>query len=216
MLTTAKVPPAFAPPFEAAEAYVKRHFSDIQRRPDQGTIHVGGDRYVLIRAESLYLAWYDSMAQTFGADVARDFIYSTGREIGRSDCATFSERLGVTSGVERLASGPIHFSHAGWAFVEIFPDSAPATDSSYFLHYQHPNTFESEVLRARGIEREACACFFSAGYSAGWCSSAFGLEVHAREISCLARGDARCEFIMSPAERLDEHEAKLRAAGRAP
>ncbi len=214
MLTTARVPAQFAAPFEAAEAYVQKHFAQITRRPEQGTIHIDGDRYVLVRAESLYLAWYDAMAQTFGADTARDFIYATGREIGRSDCKTFSDRLQLHDGVERLASGPIHFSHAGWAFVEILPDSAPATDDGYFLHYVHPNTFESEVLRTRGIERDACACHFSAGYSAGWCSSAFGLEVHARELWCLARGDQRCEFVMAPAGRLDGHEARLRGRAR--
>jgi predicted hydrocarbon binding protein len=214
MLTTAKVPAPFAPPFEAAEVYVKKHFSQIERRPEQGTIHIGGDRYVLVRAESLYLAWYESMAQTFGADTARDFIYATGREIGRSDSKTFAERLGVTDGVERLAAGPIHFSHAGWAFVEISDDSAPATDDNYFLHYLHPNTFESEVLKSRGVKRDTCACHFSAGYSAGWCSSAFGIEVHARELWCTAKGDARCEFVMAPAGRLDGHEARLRSRAR--
>jgi predicted hydrocarbon binding protein len=214
MLTTAKVPAALVPTFEAAEAYVKKQFSQIDCRPDQGTIHIGGDRYVLARAESLYLAWYDAMAQTFGASTARDFIYATGREIGRSDCQTFSERFKLSSGVERLASGPIHFAYAGWAFVEILEDSAPSTNHDSFLHYVHPNTFESEVLRTLGIKRDACACHFSAGYSAGWCSSAFGIEVHARELWCLARGDARCEFVMAPAARLDAHEARLRGRGR--
>jgi hypothetical protein len=214
MLTSAKVPARFAPPFEAAEFHVKKRFADLRMHPEQGTIHVGGERYVLMRAESLYVAWYDAMAQTFGPDTAREFVYATGREIGRSDCAAFSERLQVTDGVERLASGPVHFSHAGWAFVEIFDDSAPATDDSFFLHYTHPNTFESEVLRQRGLEREGCACHFSAGYSAGWCSSAFGLEVQAREIHCLARGDARCEFITAPANKLDGHQSRLREAAR--
>jgi predicted hydrocarbon binding protein len=214
MLTTAKVPAPFVPTFEAAEAYVQKQFAQIERRPDQGTIHIGGDRYVLARAESLYLAWYDAMAQTFGASTARDFIYATGREIGRGDCETFSARCKLPPGIERLASGPIHFSHAGWAFVEILDDAAPSTNDDFFLHYVHPNTFESEVLRTRGIKRDGCACHFSAGYSAGWSSSAFGLEVHARELWCQARGDARCEFVMAPAARLDGHEARLRARGR--
>jgi hypothetical protein len=112
--------------------------------------------------------------------------------------------------VARLASGPVHFAHAGWAFVEIFEDSAPASDDSYFLHYSHPNTFETEVLRARSISSDEGACLFSAGYSAGWCSAAFGIEVDAREIACVARGDERCEFIMAPEDKLDEHAARLR------
>lgn len=212
MLTSARVPDPLRPAFELAEALVSRKFDDLDLEPDQGTIRVGGERYVLLRADSFYLGWRNALSGSFGEAAADGFIYNTAREIGRSDCASFSERLGLTDGVARLASGPVHFAHAGWAFVEILADSAPAVDDSYFLHYIHPNTFETEVLRARAIRPATCACLFSAGYSAGWCTEAFGVDVHARELTCLARGDATCEFIMAPEHRLDEHEARVRAA----
>ncbi len=118
----------------------------------------------------------------------------------------------MTDGLDRLASGPVHFAHAGWAFVEILGDSAPATDDNYFLHYYHPNTFESEVLVRRGRTIDRPGCFFSAGYSAGWCSEAFQIDVHGRELRCVARGDDVCEFIMAPMKKLDEHEASVRAS----
>jgi predicted hydrocarbon binding protein len=210
MLKSVKVPPQFEPPFAQAEGYVERRFADFVRRPDKGTLHIGGERYVLMRAESLYLSWFDAMAETFGDDAARDFVYNTAREIGRSDSAAFSERLGITDGVERLSSGPVHFAHAGWAFVEILGDSQPAKDQSYFLHYYHPNTFESETARARGREQSKPGCLFSAGYSAGWCSAAFEVEVHGRELRCVAAGDATCEFIMAPMDRLDSHASRVR------
>ena len=111
--------------------------------------------------------------------------------------------------MERLASGPVHFSFAGWAFVEILGDSSPSMNDDYFLHYYHPNTFESEVIKTHDQKPDKPACMFSAGYSAGWCSDAFNLEVHGREIKCVARGDENCEFIMAPAHRLDEHEKRL-------
>jgi hypothetical protein len=85
-------------------------------------------------------------------------------------------------------------------------------DASYYLHYYHPNTFESEILRSKGRTLRTCGCLFSAGYSAGWCSEAFGVDVHGREVRCLSKGDAVCEFIMAPSARLDEYEARLRAA----
>jgi predicted hydrocarbon binding protein len=208
-LRTANVPEPFVPPFEKAEEYVSRLFEDFKRQPEKGTLHISGDRYVLVRCQSLYVAWFDAMAETFGEQTAREFIYNTAREIGRSDSAEFSKRLGVTDGVERLASGPVHFAHAGWAFVDILPDSAPAMDDTYYLHYYHPNTFESEVLASLGRKVERCACLFSAGYSAGWCSDAFGVEVHGREIRCTARGDDNCEFIMAPVAQLDAHEKRI-------
>ncbi len=210
MLKSVKVPPQFEPPFASAEAYVEKLFSEFERRPERGTIHVGGERYVLMRAESLYLTWFDAMSETFGDDAARDFIYGTAREIGRSDCNAFSQRLGVTDGVERLSCGPVHFAHAGWAFVDILDDSVPAKDDTHFLHYFHPNTFESETAKARGRKLDRPGCGFSAGYSAGWCSAAFGVEVHGREIRCTARGDEACEFVMSVREKLDDSEARAR------
>lgn len=211
-LKAVRVPQAFEPLFAEAENYVETRFADFQRRPEQGTLHVGGERYVVMRCESLYSAWFDALSDAFGEEAARSFIYNTAREIGRSDARSFCERLGVTDGIARLSAGPVHFAHAGWALVEILDDSAPAMDQSYFLHYYHPNTFESEVLLAKKADVEDCACLFSAGYSAGWCSEAFKVEVHGRELRCCAKGDPHCEFIMAPASKLDEHAARVRAA----
>jgi hypothetical protein len=209
MLKSVKVPPQFEPPFLAAEGFVEKLFQEIDRAPHEGTIRVGGQRYALLRCESLYLSWFDAMSETFGEETAREFVYNTAREIGRSDAADFAKRMGVESGIERLSAGPVHFAHAGWALVDILPDSAPAADDSYYLHYYHPNTFEAEVLRIRGKQSDKPACLFSAGYSAGWCSDAFRLEVHAREIACSARGDAQCEFVMAPSAKLDALELRV-------
>jgi hypothetical protein len=205
----AKVPAPFAPLFDAAERFVGGLFQKLERLPENGTLHVGGDRYVLMRAESFYLAWSEALDSSFGPDVTRELLYNTARAIGRADCRSFCERLKVTDGVARLASGPLHFAHAGWAFVVIHDDSAPAPNEAYFLHDDHPNTFESEVLKARNKTPSAPACVFSAGYSAGWCSEAFQLEVHAREVRCTACGHGRCQFIMAPASKLDEHAARV-------
>lgn len=210
MPKAAIVPAPFAGLFDHAESYVEGLFARFKREPSKGTLHIGEDRYVLMRAESFYLAWSEALEATFGPEATRDLLYNTAREIGRADGRAFALRMGVTDGVARLAAGPLHFAHAGWAFVEIHGDSAPAPNDSYFLHYDHPNTFESEVLRERGRTSTVPACVFSAGYSAGWCSDAFGIEVHAREVRCHACGDGRCEFVMTPAAHLDEAEAKVK------
>jgi hypothetical protein len=204
MLRSVRVPSSFQTNFERAESFVEQWFADMDRRPHQGTLHIGGERYVLVRAASLYLTWFEELEASFGEEPARDFIYNTAREIGRSDSAAFSARFGLSDGLDRLSAGPVHFAHAGWALVEILEDSTPSRDESYYLHYLHPNTFESEVLAARGRRLAACGCWFSAGYSAGWCSDAFAVEVHGRELRCLSKGDDRCEFVMAPSERLDE------------
>lgn len=206
-----RVPVQFQSLFELAETQVKAMFAQVERTPENGTIHISGQRYVWIRCESLYLSWFESMAASFGPEVARDFIYNTAREIGRADAIAFSSKMKVAPGPQQLAAGPVHFAYAGWALVDILADSAPATDKSYYLHYNHPNTFESEVLKSRGKKLDDCGCFFSAGYSAGWCSSAFGIEVHSKELRCCGRGDSACEFIMAPADMLAGHEQRLGA-----
>ena len=210
-LKSVRVPAAFEEPFAAGEAFVERLFSQVDRKPEKGTVHVGGERYVFMRCESLFAAWFSALSETFGEEAASRFIYNTAREIGRSDSVSFTERQGVEDPLARLASGPVHFAHAGWALVEILPTSAPAPNEEFFLHYNHPNTFESEVLAKRGETRKNCACLFSAGYSSGWCTEAFGLELHGRELRCLAKGDDHCEFIMCPSGRLDEQETRVRA-----
>jgi predicted hydrocarbon binding protein len=44
----------------------------------------------------------------------------------------------------------------------------------------------------------------NAGYSSGWCSESFGLELDARELTCRAKGDKECLFIMTPNDKLEE------------
>jgi hypothetical protein len=209
VLKSVKVPPPFEQPFARAESFVEKRFSEIDRKPERGTLHVSGERYILVRAESLYATWFEALAETFGDEAAGEFIYNTAREIGRSDSMSFSKRLNVTEPLDRVAAGPPHFSHSGWAFVEILGDSNP---QEAFFHYVHPNTFESEVSLAKGKKSTRCACLFSAGYSAGWVSDAFQTEIHARELRCLVKGDALCEFIMAPAPALDDHDKRVRSA----
>ena len=48
-----KTPKDMEPLFEKAEAYVERYFEDEKRKPDMGTITIGGQRYVLVRAVSM-------------------------------------------------------------------------------------------------------------------------------------------------------------------
>ena len=52
-LSTVSVPPEIAPVFLKAQAYVARYFSERIHRPDEATISIAGERYVLLRAASM-------------------------------------------------------------------------------------------------------------------------------------------------------------------
>lgn len=209
MVKTVDVPAPFEAVFSQAERYVGDLFAELKRAPESGTVHVGQQRYVLFRAESIFLALFDGLQDAFGEEQASEFIYNMARIIGRSDCEAFCRDRNVTDPGERLSTGPVHFAYAGWGRVHIHPDSTPTPDAGFLLHYHHPNTFEAEVIAARKLAVTGPSCFFSAGYSAGWCSVAYGLELHAREVLCTAHGDERCEFVMAPFDRLDAHVARI-------
>jgi son of sevenless-like protein len=209
MVDKVRVPDELEPAFEIAEKYVEGLFQEFVREPEKGSIHVGGERYILVRGESLFMALYEQLNSALGQGQAHVFLYNMARVIGKSDSRAFSENRGLTEPVEKLSTGPVHFAYSGWAFVDIYPNAHPTPDEDYFLQYQHPNTFESEIYQRRKMTAKHPVCFFSAGYSAGWCSEAFSISVHAREMTCAARGDERCEFIMAPSKKLDRYAREL-------
>ena len=211
MPKTVRVPQPMEPLFEQAETFVQSYFEQLQREPEKGTIHIGDERYILVRAESLTTGFMDIMRDVIGEAEALKFWYRMARVIGQLDAKSFCEARGLTDGPARLSTGPVHFAHAGWARVEIDERSTPASDDSYYLEYTHPNTFESANWLKKSIRAPFPVCTFSAGYSAGWCSEAFSVDVHAREVTCVAAGDPECRFVMSPWSKLDAHVDALKS-----
>jgi predicted hydrocarbon binding protein len=211
MPTTVRVPAPFVPLFDDAERYVREYFDRLQRAPEKGTIHVGDQRYVLVRAESLTVGFLEVMRDVIGEEEALKFWYRMARVIGREDARAFCAERKLVDGPARLSTGPVHFAFTGWARVEIDDRSRPASDDTYYLEYTHPNTFESESWLKSGKSSKRPVCVFSAGYSAGWCSESFNLEVDAREVTCVAAGGRECRFVMSPYAKLDGYAAEVAA-----
>jgi hypothetical protein len=126
----------------------------------------------------------------------------------------FHQRMDVTEPLAKLSSGPIHFSHTGWASVNIFPESRPSPDENFYLLYDHPNSFEADSWIRKntppGEKRPAVStdipvCFMNAGYSSGWCEQSFEITLTAQEILCRARGDDCCRFIMGHPKKIAKH-----------
>ena len=219
-LRTVKVPAPFAPVFEAAQSYVSRYFADRQENPAQGSIAISGERYILVRAASMSVEFFDlvrSLYEDKGPDEARtvasNLLFDTAHAIGKADARAFHEKMGVVDPIERLSAGPIHFAFAGWAFVDILPESHPSPGEDYFLVYEHPFSFESHSWLARGRHSPAPVCIMNAGYSSGWCEESFGLALVAVETECLAAGGERCRFVMAPPARIEDHLARATASG---
>jgi len=93
--------------------------------------------------------------------------------------------------------------------VDIKPESSPVPGEDFFLIYDHPYSFEASSWLQAGRSADSPHCIMNAGYSSGWCEQSFGIELTAVEVSCRARGDPSCTFVMAPpsriAGRLEEH-----------
>ncbi|WAS97742.1 ATP-binding protein [Nannocystis punicea] len=210
MLKTVRVPPRFEPLFEQAQEYVGRIFAERRDVPDKATIEVFGQRYMLVRARAMSVEFFEMVQRLYrdkGQDealgVARSLLFDIAHAMGLADANDFAERMHLQDPIARLSAGPIHFSHSGWAFVDISPDSRPAPNESFYLLYDHPYSFESDSWIDAGKRTDFPVCVMNAGYSSGWCEASFGVPLVATEILCRAKGDEHCRFIMGHPSRIE-------------
>ena len=210
-LRSVSVPEDFVEVFRDAEQYVEKWYATLRQDPTKGIITIGGERYILVRAASMSVHFTEYIRSTYpGLDeeesvaVVNRLLFDIARAIGENDARDFHARTGVTDPLEKLSTGPIQFAWSGWAFVEILPESNPSPDDDYYLVYDHPQSFECEAWLATGKRTDHCVCHMNAGYSSGWCSASYDLPLVAREITCRARGDDHCRFLMSVAARIED------------
>ncbi|MCB9703941.1 MAG: PAS domain S-box protein [Myxococcales bacterium] len=210
MLKTVRVPDQFAPIFEKAQEYVAEFFSQRKDLPEQGTIEIFGQRYILVRASSMSVEFFE-MVQKLYADkgeeealgVARSLLFDIAHTMAIADARSFAERMHVTDPISKLSAGPIQFAHAGFAFVDISAESRPTPDEDFYLLYDHPFSFESDSWLAAGKTTDFPVCVMNAGYASGWCEHSFGVPLVATEILCRAKGDDHCRFIMAHPTRIE-------------
>lgn len=210
-LKSVKVPNALEPLFSNAESYVENYFKSYTNDISKGTIEVAGERYILVRAQSMSVEFlefmknmYPSLNEDESVEASSKVLFDMAHCIGISDAKKFCHKTGVKDPMEKLSTGPIHFSFTGWAFVNILPESHPSPDDNYFIVYDHSNSFEADSWLAKGHTTNFCTCFMNAGYSSGWCQESYGVQLTAREILCRAKGDKYCRFIMAGPHRLEE------------
>jgi signal transduction histidine kinase/ActR/RegA family two-component response regulator len=138
-------------------------------------------------------------------DFARNLLFDLAHAVGRTDAQRFHRRMGLEAPIEKLAAGPVHFSHTGWALVDIKAESRPSSDDSFYFLYDHPYSFEADAWLEAGRETSIPVCIMNSGYSSGWCEESYGIPLVTYEVLCRARGDEACRFIMGHPERIESH-----------
>ena len=210
MLSSVKVPKQFEPIFQKAHEYVSKYFKKKKEDPSKGTIEIFDQRYILIRAASMSVDFFETVKNLYqdegdeeALNVARSLLFDIAHAIGKADAKNFHKKMKLRDPMGKLSAGPIHFSHSGWAFVDIFPESNPSPDENYFLIYDHPFSFESDAWIKSGKKSDLPVCVMNAGYSSGWCEESFGVTLVASEIMCKAKGDDACRFIMASPSKIE-------------
>jgi signal transduction histidine kinase/predicted hydrocarbon binding protein/ActR/RegA family two-component response regulator len=220
-LKTVKVPKNIEPIFAQMEPIVSSFFSSRIFKPEEGTIEIGDERYILIRGAALSIEFFALIKRLFGAgreaeanEFARNMLFDFAHAIGKSDAERFHAKMHLEDPVAKLSAGPIHFAHTGWAFVDILPESNPSADENFYLIYDHPFSFEADAWVRHKHASDKPVCIMNAGYSSGWCEASFGLPLVTVEILCRAAGDHKCRFIMAPPESIADRIEKYVKHGR--
>lgn len=221
-LKCVKTPKEMEPLFAKAESYVNEYFSKEKRDPSTGSITIGGQRYILLRAEAMSVDFLEFIEQKYPGfdegeayEAASKLLFDMAHATGKSDARNFHKAMKVTDPIAKLSSGPVHFSYTGWAFVDISAESRPSPDSNYCLIYDHPHSFEADSWLASKKKTKYPVCIMNAGYSSGWCEESFGITLVAKEILCRAKGDKYCRFIMAPGDKISKHIEEYKKANPA-
>ncbi|MBK7818344.1 MAG: PAS domain S-box protein [Sphingobacteriaceae bacterium] len=209
---TVKVPEAFAPIFNTAEKIVGSYFKGLKFNPSKGTIDIDKERYVLLRASTLSYEFLNSIKNLYkergeeeAINIGKNILFDVAHVLGHEDALSFHKKLKLKDPISKLSAGPVHFAYTGWASVDISTDSNPSPDGNFFLKYNHPFSFEADSWIKLKKKSSFPVCIMNSGYSSGWCEASFGIPLTAVEITCRAKGDKECSFIMAPPSRIEEY-----------
>lgn len=207
-----KVPEALKSYFDKVLPLFENYYKKIELKPEKGSIHINGERYILMRSDVIsyqvfqsFLRLYKDKTKEEAFDLTSDLLFDFSHIMGYEDAKRFHEKMNVTDPLDKLSSGPIHFAYTGWANVEILEGSKPEANEDFFLQFRHNSNFEAEAWLRNNGGNDQNVCIMNAGYSSGWCSAAFGMDLTAVEVSCSATGDEHCEFIMAPPNRIQAY-----------
>jgi two-component sensor histidine kinase/predicted hydrocarbon binding protein len=201
--------------FDEAEAKVGKYHRSLKITPDKATVKISDQRYVLVRASALsfeflegIMSYYSERGEKESLSIGKNILFDLAHLIGVEDAKNFQQLMQLKDPLEMLAAGPVHFAYTGWAQVKIKPGSIPTPDQNFVLHYSHPFSFEADSWIKAGKKATEPVCVMNSGYSSGWCEHSFGIKLTAVELSCRAKGDKECIFVMAPPHKIQSYLKK--------
>jgi len=89
-------------------------------------------------------------------------------------------------------------SSAPWSpplAIRLGRHSNEADGSGQAVRGSWPEAYEAEARVAKLGPEDEASCWLSSGYTSGWLSGSFGIDLVALEHQCSCRGDQSCEFV---------------------
>jgi rsbT co-antagonist protein RsbR len=160
--------------------------------PEAGRLHLGGDRMLIFRQDSLAelrRLLYDQL----GASLARSVLSRFGYQCGKGDFENLQKNYEWDTEADSIDAGPT--MHRWEGIVNIQPTHVEFDRETGHFHGTviWQNSYEAEIHRARFGVSDTPACYTLAGYASGYGSAFMGRPVLAVETQCMACGHDHCE-----------------------
>lgn len=175
-------------------------------RPDTGQVHLGDDRMLIFRQDSLGVL-RSLLHEQVGPSLARSVLSRFGQQCGKGDYQTLQKAYDWDSEEDRFGAGPAMHTWEGIVHVEPTFLEFDRAAGHFHMTGIWRNSYEAEIHLAEFGRSETPICYTLTGYASGWCSAFFGRPLVAIETRCLGCGDERCEFEIRPQEQWDERAA---------
>lgn len=125
-----------------------------------------------------------------------DELWST---LAPEDAALALRQIGVLHGLQDAASALVRMGAArpdAFALPLAIRVRRPSRASGLDLEGSWPEAREASARLEFGLGAHGPACHLSAGYTSGWLTGLFDVELHAVETECAAEGHGACRFVV--------------------
>eukprot|EP01114_Cavostelium_apophysatum_P012644 TRINITY_DN2881_c0_g1_i4.p1 TRINITY_DN2881_c0_g1~~TRINITY_DN2881_c0_g1_i4.p1 ORF type:complete len:997 (+),score=287.22 TRINITY_DN2881_c0_g1_i4:2154-5144(+) len=204
-----KVPIHMDSVFQPAESLVELYFNHFERTGT--TVSISDERYLMLRSTSLSYEFLSVIQDCCGfksSDDGKEFAYNLlfefGQYVGKSDATNFAAKTAANLHLARAAVPAL--SHLGMGFMEIQPESSLTPDEHCLLIFREPFSFEADTYKDQTSKKTShCVCCFNSGFVSGWMAEAYDVPLVTVELTCRARGDASCEFVMASQDKIESY-----------
>lgn len=185
-----------------ASAGVAAYQATFVREPGGARIQVAGVPHALVPTSVVARDLPLALARRDGPEAVAVVLYELGALIGSTHATRYFDDRGIGADhrLDRVVAGPAHFAWSGYGDADLLLLDAHWDDRIAIL-WESTSSISAEESSRAG--RRVRGCHMQAGYGAGWCSAATGLDLRAVELACRTEGAHRCRFLLGAQTTLD-------------